>query len=414
MECVYVRIGLKIVGAGETVVQKLSLGTVKNPINNFIPKSRTLIVAKQYPSYDDLYKYGFLHTRLRAYKQSGSLVDMFKVTTMPNETGFSEFEGIDVFTHDLDMLDKLLASGAYDKVCIHLIDKKIWDVVKKYQGRVQILIWVHGAEIQVWQRREFEFENFTEQEIVRQKKLSDQRRHFWRTLVLNELEPSTQFIFVSQYFLNESEEDLGVKFPKEQCHIVHNYIDTNFFNYVEKPAEQRFKLLSIRPFASRKYANDLTVKAIEELSKRPNFEKFEIAIYGDGKLFEEITAPLAKFKNVELHKKFLTHIEIAKLHKEYGIFIVPTRMDSQGVSRDEAMASGLVPVTTAVTAIPEFLDSESGILVQGEDYKAMAEEIYKLSQDAKLFSKLSEKSSKRVRMQSGYDLTLKAELSLLE
>lgn len=413
IECVYVRIGLKIVGAGETVVQKLSLGTFKNPINNFIPKSRTLIVAKQYPSYDDLYKYGFLHTRLRAYKQSGSLVDMFKVTTMPNETGFSEFEGIDVFAHDHEMLDKLLASGAYDKVCIHLIDKKIWDVVKKYQDKVQIIIWVHGAEIQVWQRREFEFENMSEQEIVRQKKLSDQRRHFWRTLVLNELEPSTQFIFVSQYFLNESEEDLGVKFPKEQCHIVHNYIDTNFFNYVEKPAEQRFKLLSIRPFASRKYANDLTVKAIEELSKRPNFEKFEIAIYGDGKLFDEITAPLTKFKNVQLYKKFLNHAEIAQLHKEYGVFIVPTRMDSQGVSRDEAMASGLVPVTTAVTAIPEFVDNNCGILVEGEDYKSMAENIYMLSVDVNKFKKMSLAASKRVNSQSSFDHTIGKELILL-
>jgi glycosyltransferase involved in cell wall biosynthesis len=35
---------------------------------------------------------------------------------------------------------------------------------------------------------------------------------------------------------------------------------------------------------------------------------------------------------------------------------VPSRTDTQGVSRDEAMSSGLVPVTNAVAAIPEFVD----------------------------------------------------------
>lgn len=413
MECRYIRIGFKVVGAGLTEIEGLHIGTVKNPINNFISKSETLVIAKQYPSYSDLYKYGFLHTRLRAYKKENYLADMFKVTTVPQETGFTEFEGIDVFSHNHNMLDQLLASGIYKKVCIHLIDKKIWDVVKKYQDKVQIIIWIHGAEIQVWQRREFEFENMNEQEITRQKKLSDQRRHFWRNLVLNDLRPQTQFVFVSQYFLDESEQDLGVNFPKEQCHIIHNYIDTNFFHYMEKPSTQRFKLLSIRPFASRKYANDLTVKAIEELAKYPNFSKFDIAIYGDGTLFEQITQPLLKYSNVQLHKKFLNHNEIAKLHKDYGIFIVPTRMDSQGVSRDEAMASGLVPVTTAVTAIPEFVDDNCGLLVEGEDYASMAKKIYQISKNARKFKQLSKQAAMRVYDQSGYKNTIGKELDLI-
>lgn len=413
MHCKYVRIGLKIVGKGETEIKSISFGTVQNPFHDFIPKSDVLVVAKQYPSYDDLYKYGFLHTRLRAYKREGQVADMFKVTTSTKDFGFSEFEGIDLFSHNHEMLDKLLASGVYKKVCIHLIDKKIWDVVKKYQDKVQVLIWVHGAEIQVWQRREFEFERFTDQEIVRQKKLSDQRKNFWRTLVLTELKPNTQFIFVSQYFLNESEQDLNVTFPKEQCHIIHNYIDTNFFNYVEKNDNQRFKLLSIRPFASRKYANDLTVKAILELSKKVDFNKFEIAIYGDGPLFNETTDSLKKFNNVKLYKKFLNHTDIAQLHKEYGVFIVPTRMDSQGVSRDEAMSSGLVAVTTAVTAIPEFVDNECGIVVEGEDYLSMANEIYDLSKSGKKFKELSFNASQHVKNQSGLGNTISKEIKLI-
>src|SRR5690606_6953555 len=136
----------------------------------------------------------------------------------------------------------------------------------------------------------------------------------------------------------------------------------------EKGPEQRKRLLSIRPYASRKYANDLTVKAIVELSKRDFFNELEVALIGDGELFDQITEPVKGFPNVKLVRKFLSHKEISATHKDYGIFITPTRMDSQGVSRDEAMSSGLVPITTNVTAIPEFVNSECGMLVDGEDY----------------------------------------------
>ena len=50
------------------------------------------------------------------------------------------------------------------------------------------------------------------------------------------------------------------------------------------------------------------------------------------------------------------------MHKKNGIFMVPTRLDSQGVSRDEAMSSGLVPITNNVAAIPEFVDDTCGML----------------------------------------------------
>src|SRR5699024_10212195 len=173
------------------------------------------------------------------------------------------------------------------------------------------------------------------------------------------------------------------------------------FPYIEKPIEQRYKLLSIRPYASRKYANDMTVNTILELSKSPEFEKFEIALYGDGVLFEDTVKPLRKFNNVSIHKKFLSHAEISALHKEYGIFLTPTRMDSQGVSRDEAMSSGLIPVTTAVTAIPEFVDEKCSLLVSGEDYKSMAQLILELASKPEMFTILSKAAADRVVLQCG-------------
>lgn len=135
---------------------------------------------------------------------------------------------------------------------------------------------------------------------------------------------------------------------------------------------------------------------------------------GNGVQFDSITSPLKKYKNVTLEKRFLRQDEIASLHKKYGIFLTPTRIDTQGVSRDEAMSSGLVPITNAVTAIPEFVDDSCGILAPAEDYKTMAEGIKKLYYDKDLFASMSYKAAIRVRSQSPKEYTIKKELALIK
>ncbi len=200
--------------------------------------------------------------------------------------------------------------------------------------------------------------------------------------------------------------------PKDSYSIIHNPINTTLFDYIPKDIEARKKILSIRPFASRKYANDLTVKAILELSNKSFFKELEFLIIGDGELFEETLKPLRAFQNVTIHKKFLRQEEIAKLHKEYGIFLNPTRMDSQGVSRDEAGSSGLVPVTNRVAAIPEFVDEDCGILVEAEDYVGLANAIEFLYKNPKEFLRLSENAAKRVRRQSSIEQSIQREIEI--
>ena len=122
--------------------------------------------------------------------------------------------------------------------------------------------------------------------------------------------------------------------------------------------------------------------------------------------------PLRPFSNVVIERRFLTQQEIARLHKDYGAFLCPSRMDTQGVSRDEAMASGLVPITNAVAAIPEFVSDQEGLLAPGEDSSALAQGIRRLAQDPQLFKRLSENAALRVRQQSGKRQVIEQELSL--
>ena len=133
---------------------------------------------------------------------------------------------------------------------------------------------------------------------------------------------------------------------------------------------------------------------------------------GDGKLFDEVLEPIRGFNNVYIERRFLTHREIAAMHREYGIFLCPSRMDTQGVSRDEAMSSGLVPVTNSVGAIPEFVDETCAMLAPQEDAAGLAESIEKLYRSPELFSAMSAAAAARVRMQSSCVRTVERELAL--
>ena len=91
---------------------------------------------------------------------------------------------------------------------------------------------------------------------------------------------------------------------------------------------------------------------------------------------------------------------------------MPTRMDSQGVSRDEAMSSGLVPITNAVAAIPEFVDSSCGFMAPPEDAQTMADAIEKLYDDEELFLKMSKAAAANVRKNRTNEIISKQEINL--
>lgn len=410
-ECKYIRIGFKMVAKSEVEIHKLLLGKVSYYPNSLIGKSKKLVLTKQYPSYDDIYKYGFLHTRVKAYKENGTLVDVFRISKEPDIL-YREFEGIDVSCGDAKFLEDILKSGQYDHILVHLIDTNMWSVLEKFIDKIKVTIWVHGAEIDTWQKRAYEFEHMSQDEIARQKKLSDNRVKFWRN-ILSKNYPNLHLVFVSEYFKNESLEGIGLSLNSDSYSIIHNYIDSKLFGYQKKNSNFRKKIFSVRPYHSHKYANDMAAKAIKILSKKDFFNDLEFCLVGDGKLFDEITEPLQQFSNVKLEKRFLQQFEIANYHKNYGVFLVPTRRDSQGVSRDEAMSSGLVPITTNTSAIPEFVDNNCGILVEPENPQALADAIEYLYYNPDKFVELSYNASQRVAVQCSFENTIMKELDII-
>ncbi|MBM6583912.1 glycosyltransferase [Microvirga sp. BT689] len=405
----WLRFGVRIFAAGTATIGSLVLGTRRPKAHDVICGAEHLLITNHYPSYQALYRNGFVHSRVLGYRDLGVAVDVFRLR--PDEDlSFHEFGNVDCVTGTQDVLRRMLDSGRYKGVLVHFLDETTWDILKDYVDQVKVTVWVHGAEIQPFHRRDYNYDTDEKRSVAQGE--SERRLDFWRRL-LKSIPENLHLVFVSRYFAEEVMEDLGFRLPETHYSVIHNPVATDLFGYKPKPAEQRKKILSIRSYASAKYANDLSVAAIKALTSYPWFSELEFRLIGDGRLFDETVAPLAGFDNVILEKRFLTQPEIAALQQDYGVFLCPTRWDSQGVSRDEAMASGLVPITNAVSAVPEFVDTNCGYLADAEDPLGLVQAIANLYENPHTFTLLSKKAAERVRRQSDAKIIVKKEISLV-
>jgi len=260
---VLVKFGLRIYAAGSASLSSLYLDFKPQAPCQQLACNPYLVITNNYPSYNDLYKNAFVHSRVKAYKEAGVACDVFRFKA-DTALSYHEFEDIDVTTGGAEALEVQLRHGSYKHIVIHFIDRGIWDVIKPHLDQVQVTVWTHGADIQSYERRAFLYD--TPEQHAKAQSLSDARLSLWREM-LSPMHPNLKIVFVSRYLAETSMEDLGIQIPPQQYAIIHNPIDTDFFEYKPKPAEQRKKILSIRPYASRVYANDLIVKAILELQQ---------------------------------------------------------------------------------------------------------------------------------------------------
>lgn len=375
----------------------------------------SLLVCNAYPSKDDIYKNGFVHRRVKSYKKYGLNTEVYCLDFKYTQEVVDIYDGVKVIRGNFENYNNFLKKNDFDSYLIHFIERNKYEPIIDIKQNPKIVIWIHGAEAENWHRRWFDF--LTNKESLRRTlfyttKYYPERLNFLNSIYSQEKEDVT-FIYVSKWF-KENVADVDAKTSPKKYKIIPNVIDGELFDYIEKDKKQRKKILSIRPFENMKYANDLTVNAILKLSTKEYFFDLEFSIYGDGKYFESTLEPIRKFKNVNIHKEFLTQDQISRLHKEHGIFICPTRWDSQGVSMCEAMSSGLVPISNDITAIPEFVThNQTGLLALPESGDSIARQVEKLYFNEEIFLKLSSAAAKGIRAIADEDVVITKELDVI-
>lgn len=375
-----------------------------------------LLVANAYPDDEHLYRNAFIHRRVLAYRAGGLEVDVLYLRGADVELVTYEFDGVTVWKGGIAQYAEILASKPYRKVLVHFPQEHLIKTALQNHPDTPLIAWVHGFETEQWFRRWF---NMVEDpaEISRVLALrgswTSKQLGFLRSL-FTDTEHDVTIVQVSEWFQKHvSEPDVGAAPVKSV--VIPNVIDSTLFPYRVKTPQQRTRILSIRPFESRKYANDLTVEAIQILSQRPYFDELTFELYGDGRLWERLTAPLQGFENVTLHNRFVGQDEIPEIHAGNGVFLAPTRFDSQGVSMCEAMSSGLVAISTDIAAIPDFIDHErTGLLGQPESALDIADLIEALYLDPELFQRLSAAGAADIQARCGTAATIGREMELIE
>lgn len=377
---------------------------------------RLLVICNTYPSEQARYRNGFIHRRVKAYQAAGLDVEVFYEHAPVTKPYSYDFEGVHVKVGNESALEEEARKGKFDVFLVHFAEPSRINPLRNVGVQKPVIVWVHGYEAEAWHRRWFNFIDDADEILnaIGRKNtyFKEQNRFFQDLMTTKDLDVS--FVNVSKWFQeNIVEPDIGENFNDSV--VIPNIVDERLFNREQKSSEDRKKILSIRPFASRKYANDITVEAILDLSTRPYFNDLEFTICGQGPLFAELTKPLRQFPNVVLKEAFFSHDEIKDLHSSHGVFLSPTRFDSQGVSMCEAMSSGLATISTNIAAIPEYIHHmETGLLCEPESAQALADNIERIYFDEELFSSISAQGSAWMQKNCGHEATIGKEISLIK
>lgn len=407
---------IKMQRNSEVIIDKINIQFFKEEHSELedIIKSPNdvLIITPSYPTEENKYFGGFVHSRVKAYKEAGLKFDLVCAHQYENICKYS-FEGIDVTRTGFRGLREILTSKKYSKILLHFFDGNYAKVLDACDlSGTQLFLWVHGPETLYWDwskmtDKYFEAKTELSEEQIEQFKENDKLINRYNNY------DNVHWVFVSNWIKEKSEELINIKF--RNFSVIPNFIDPDNFKFEKKDIELRKNIFFIRRFEDiSKYAIDVNVRTILELSRRDFFKDLQINIYGTGDHYETLIEPIKNFKNVHLYPEFLNHEEIAKVHKENGIGLFATRYDAQGVSMCEAAMSGLAIVSSQNDAIKEFIPEEDGILADTENYMEYANIIEKIYKEPALFTKLSEDCHNKVYEKCNYDETIQKEIDMIK
>ncbi len=371
---------------------------------------RLLVISDNYPGPDLIYGDVFVHARVLAYQRS---VEVMVSGCDPNLKVARAFEYEGVRMHIAPSskdFREVVHSFNPDVIAVHFITPMHLPVLLE-TGK-PLVVFCHGLDVTSWRRRLMNYDGLGALPYL-WKFIGENRKQLAavRQLVKQATHrKDIQFVFVSRWLQAAAVQDLGMVVPN--AHLIANGIDMNRFGFQPDVALRRNKVLLMRSFRARNYANDISVSAILRLSERPVFKNLEFTLYGEGYLFKPLTAPLRKFSNVVLHERFVPNTEMPAIHRAHGIFLCLSRLDSQGVSMGEAMSGGLVPVASPIGGIPEFVqEGISGFLVP--DAVSAADRIAWLATHEEEFNKLSRAARQAVSATCDLSITSARELELM-
>ncbi len=146
--------------------------------------------------------------------------------------------------------------------------------------------------------------------------------------------------------------------------VVHNGVDTEFFNPAKKDVAQTEKLLGVTLgkrklvlFVGALISGKGVLDVLENCKSRTDV----VCVFiGDGPLKQTI-AECAKTAAHIVQKDFLAPAQLATVYASSDVLFFPSRIDSFGMVYIEAMASGTPVLSVSAAAAPEIVSQTAGV-----------------------------------------------------
>ena len=184
-------------------------------------------------------------------------------------------------------------------------------------------------------------------------------------------------IVIPSRFLEEVFSKRGVK-----TQIIANIIDLDRFNVTQNKSKGFSPHLLVSRNLELIYDNETAIRAFNEVTT--SYPNARLTIAGTGPELENLQS-LVKQLGLSEQVIFTGRVDTQQmpaLYQSADVMLNPSRVDNMPNSILEALASGVPVVTTNVGGIPYMVEHEStALMVEPEDYKAVASAIRKVLED---------------------------------
>lgn len=312
---------------------------------------KVLVVCSSYPDLDGNVGSNYIRVRNVYYKRKGIGVYVLNFWRMDSY----EIDGIPVMS--LADYEANYKNTKFDILICHAANlREHYKFLKKYGGLFpRFVFFFHGHEVLKINKvysKPYPWQSKKVLGTIVQNLYDDFKLSVWHRYYLS-VKDKTQFVFVSNWMLNEFEK--WVKISREQInyHIIYNSVSYKYEveNY-DCSAHKKYDFISIRAVLSNsKYSVDI-INAYAW--KNP---QYSFLLFGKGDIFEHIK----KAPNLTLIEEYLNQDEIISYLNQSRIALMPTRTDAQGVMMCEMATFGIPVITSNIPVCHEVFDDFNNV-----------------------------------------------------
>ena len=206
----------------------------------------------------------------------------------------------------------------------------------------------------------------------------------WPGVLAEAVRSSSRVVMVSEYVAGLARSSYEV--PAEKTAVIHNGFDLRTFSpdvAASTPPPQGLEGLRVarglvagvgRLVAYKRF--DVLLRALRLMQDESGADSPGAVIVGDGPERESLTRLAAELglRNT-LFLGFRTQAEVANIFARADLTVVPSREEPFGLVALESMACGTPVVASASGGLPEFVDGNVGVLVEGWEPRTWAEAV---------------------------------------